>query len=104
MAPAITTYASVVSRETVRIALMIATFNELEVKLGDILNAYVQAPVTGMVWTTLGKEVGKYAGKTAVIVRAFHGLKSARAAFRSHLARCMEFLGYDSCELTPIQG
>ena len=40
------TYASIVSRETARIALMIATLNDLEVKLGDILNAYVQAPVT----------------------------------------------------------
>ena len=39
-------YTSVVSRETVRIALIIAAFNDLEVKLGNILNAYVQAPAT----------------------------------------------------------
>ena len=32
------TYASIVLRETVRIALMFATLNDLEVKLGDILN------------------------------------------------------------------
>ena len=47
------TYASVVSRETVRIALIIATLNDFEVKLGDILNVNVQAPVTescGPVW------------------------------------------------------
>ena len=35
-APATITYASIVSRETVRIALMIATLHELEVKLGKI--------------------------------------------------------------------
>ena len=35
------TYASVVSRKTVRIVLMIATLNDLEVKLGNILNAHV---------------------------------------------------------------
>ena len=46
------TYASVVSRETMRIALMIATLNDLEIKLDNILNAYVQAPVTEKVWTT----------------------------------------------------
>ena len=40
------TYASIVSRETVRIALMIATLNDLEVKSGNILNTYIQAPVT----------------------------------------------------------
>ena len=42
-APATITYASVMSRETMRIALMVATLNDLEVKLGDILHAYAQA-------------------------------------------------------------
>ena len=32
----------------------------------------------------------------ALIVRALYSLKLARAAFRSHLARCMESLGYQS--------
>ena len=82
----------------VRIALMITALNELEVKLGNILNAYVQAPVTKKVWTTLGPEFGKYARKTAVIVRALYDLKSVGAAFRSHLARCMESLSYQSCK------
>ena len=53
------TYASIVLRETVRIALMIATLNDHEVKLGDILNVYAQAPVTEKVWKTLGPEFGK---------------------------------------------
>ena len=100
-APATIMYASVVSRETVRMALMIAALNDLEVKSGNILNAYVQAPVTEKVWTTLGPEFGKDAGKTAVIVRALYGLKSAGAAFRSHLARCMESMGYQSCKADP---
>ena len=64
------TYASVVSRETVRIALMIAALNDLEVK-------------------------------SDVIFRALYGLKSAGAAFRSHLAMCMESLGHQSCKAAP---
>jgi hypothetical protein len=44
-APATITYASVVSRETVRLALTIAALNNLEVKVGDVLNAYITAPV-----------------------------------------------------------
>ena len=52
-------YTSIVSRETVRIALVIATLNDLEVKLGNILNTYVQAPVTEKVWTTLCPEFSK---------------------------------------------
>ena len=53
------TYASIVSRETVGIALMITALNDLEFKLVDILNTYVQAPVTEKVWTTLSPEFGK---------------------------------------------
>ena len=92
-APATITYASVVSSKTVRIALM--------VKLGDILNAYVQAPVTEKVWTILDPEIGKDAGKTEVIVRALYALKSTGATFKSHFARCIESLGYQSCKAKP---
>ena len=70
------TYASIVSRETVRIALMIAALNDLEAKFGNILNAYVQAPDTDKVRTTLGPKFGKEVGKTAMIMRASYGLKT----------------------------
>ena len=50
-------YAGIMSRETVRIPLMIATLNDLEVKPGNILNAYIQVPITEKVWTTLVKFV-----------------------------------------------
>ena len=85
--PATIRYASVMSRETVNIALMTTALNDLDVKSGNILNAYIQSPVTEKVQNTLGPEFSKDARKTAVIVRALHGLKSARAAFRSHLVR-----------------
>ena len=78
-------YASIKSRETVRKVLMIATLNYLKVKLGDILNAHVQASVIEKVLTTLGLEFSKDTEKTAYIVRALYGLKSAGAAFRSIL-------------------
>ena len=97
-APATITHANVLSRDTVRIALMIATLNDLEVKSDDILNAYIQAHVTKKIWTTLGPEFSKDARETALIVRALYDLKLAVAAFRSHLARCMESLGYESCK------
>ena len=80
---------------------MIAALNDLDIKSDDILNAYVQAPVTEKVWTTLSPEIGKDAWKTALIVRALYGLKSAGAAFRSHLARCMESMVYQSCKADP---
>ena len=36
--------------------------------------------------------------KAAVINRALYGLKLAGMTFQSHLARCMESLGYQSCK------
>jgi hypothetical protein len=66
-APATITYASVVSRETVRITLIMAAPNDLEVKVGDVLNAYITAPITEKVLTVLGPEFATDAGKTAVI-------------------------------------
>jgi hypothetical protein len=91
------TYASVVSRESLRVALSLAALNDLDVKMADIENAYPTAPITEKVWTVLGLEFVDEAGKRALIVRALYGLKSAGAAFRNHLAECMKHLGWNPC-------
>jgi hypothetical protein len=90
-------YASVVSRESVRIALKLAALKDLNVKMADIENAYPTAPITEKIWTLLGPEFGDDAGKWALIVRALYGLKSAGAAFRNHLAECVKHLGWEPC-------
>jgi hypothetical protein len=87
-------YASVVSRESVRIVLTLAALN---VRMADIENAYLTAPITEKIWTVLGPEFGDDAGKRALIVHALYGLKSAGAAFRNHLAVCMKHLGWEPC-------
>ncbi len=61
--------------------MTLVALNDLEVKVGDVLNAYITAPITERVWTVLGPEFGQDAGKSAMIVRALYGLKSAGAAF-----------------------
>ncbi len=45
-APGTITYASVVFCETVCIALLMATLNDLNVKVGDVINAYITALIT----------------------------------------------------------
>ena len=99
--PSTITYASVVSRESVRIALTMAAFHDLEVQAGDIQNAYLTAPCNEKVYTTCGPEFGANEGKKAIIVRALYGLASAGASFRNHLADCMRSLGYTSCVADP---
>ena len=99
--PAVNTYASVVSRETVRLALTIAALNDLEVKTSDVLGAFLTAPCQEKILTKLGPEWGNDAGKQAIIVRALYGLKSAGASFNRHLADCMGTIGYSRCKADP---
>jgi hypothetical protein len=38
----------------VRVALTLAALNDLDVKMADIENVYLTAPITEKVWTVLG--------------------------------------------------
>jgi hypothetical protein len=87
--PAVMTYSSVVSRESVRIALTLAALNDLEVKASNIMNAYLTSPCEEKIWTVLGPEFGDNAGQKAILVRALYRLKSAGVLFSQHLAYCM---------------
>ncbi len=78
----------------VRQFVYMAVLNALKVMAADIMNAYITAPKKEKIWTLLGPEFGKNKGCKAILVRALYGLKSACAAFRSHLADCMRQLGY----------
>ena len=99
--PKTLTYASVVSRTMVQIALMLAALNNLEVKTSDVQNAYLTAPCAKVIHTMLGAQFGEDEGRTAFIIRALYDLASAGASFRNHLADCMQHLGYMSCLVDP---
>ena len=93
-APSSITYSSVVSRDSVRIALLIAALNDLNVKACDIQNAYLTAPCREKICITAGPEFGSEAGKTMIVVRALYGLKSSGAAFRAFLADKLYDIGF----------
>ena len=95
------TYASMVSRESVRIALTLAALNDVEVKTLDIQSAYLTAPCSEKVHNTLGMEFGENRAKTAIIIRALYGLALSGASFRNHLTDCMHHIGYKSCLADP---
>lgn len=100
--PSTLTYSSVVSRDSVRIALMIAALNDLKVLACDIQNAYLTAPCREKVWTIAGPEFGpEDCGKKMLIVRALYGLKSSGAAFRSFLADTIYELGFIPSKADP---
>ena len=92
--PAALTYASVVSRDSVRITLTIAALNDLKVLACDIQNAYLTAKCREKIWTVAGPEFGSEQGKIFIIRMALYGLKSSGAAFRSLLAETLHDLQY----------
>ena len=95
------TWAGVVSRETVRLGLTYAALNNLKIMTSDIQNAYLTAPTSQKLWTTCGREFGNDYKKRAVVTRALYGNKAAGADFRNHLRECMDLMGYVSCLADP---
>ena len=97
----IITYSSVVSRDSVRIALTIAGLNDLKVLACDIQNAYLTADCREKIWTIAGPEFGSEAGAIFLVKKALYGLKSAGAAFRSLLADTLIDIGYKPTKADP---
>jgi len=89
------TYSSVVTRESIRIAFLIAALNELDILAADIRNAYLQAPAQEKVHTTAGPEFGpSRVGQTVIIVRAMYGLKSSGAAWHAQLSETLYSMNF----------
>ena len=100
-APSAVTYSTVVSRDSVRIILLIAALNDLDVQGADIQNAYLIAPNKEKLWMKAGPDFGDNQGKYYVVSRALYGLKSAGASFRSFLAKKLDKLNFKSCIADP---
>ena len=67
--PTSMTYSTVVSRESVRIAFLLAALNNLEILAGNIKNAYLNAPTSEKLYFVAEKEWKADEGKNIVIVR-----------------------------------
>ena len=61
-------YASVVLRESVRIALLITTLNNLDLLCTNVHNDYLNVPPREKTWFKAEPEFGQYKGRVVVIV------------------------------------
>ena len=95
------TYSSVVSRDSVRIALTIAALNELSVMACDIQNAYLTTECRERIWTRAGPEFGSESGPIMIVKKALYGLKCLGAAFRAHLAEKLHDIGFIPTRADP---
>ena len=79
--PSTLPYAIVVSRETVKIDLILAALNALPVKVADIHNAYITAHATENIWTVLGQVFGEDYERKAILVWALYGSRVQELLF-----------------------
>ena len=80
------TYASVVSRESVRIAFTLAALNGLDVLSADCEGAYLNAQPRERLYTKCGPQFGELKGRWAIIVRALYGAASSAASWRAAIS------------------
>lgn len=99
--PASVTYSSVVSRDSVRIAFLIAALNDLDVMACDVGNAYLNAPCREKIWFIAGPEFGSRQGMVVKVVRALYGLKSSGASWRYMFNSTILDMGFESTVADP---
>ena len=95
------TYSSVVSRDSIRIALTIAALNELSLMACDIQNAYLTAECRERIWTRAGPEFGSESGSIMIVKKALYGLKGSGTAFRAHLGEKLHDIGFIPTRADP---
>jgi Reverse transcriptase (RNA-dependent DNA polymerase) len=100
-APAAMTYSSVVSRDSVRLAFLLAALNGIDIMSCDLENAYLNAPCKEKIWFEGGTECGEDKGCVLVVIRAFYGLRSAGASWRTALAKVLADLEFKPTRADP---
>ena len=99
--PNVVTYSTMVSRDSIRIMLLIASLNNLDIQGADIKNAYLTALNKEKLWIRAGPEFGEMEGRYFIVSKALYGLKSAGASFRSFLAKNFDAMGFTSFVADP---
>ena len=88
--PSSVCYSSVISRESVRLAFLVAAFHDLDAFACDIGNAYLNASCKEQIWFKAGEECDSHLkGKVLKLVRALYGLKSSGALWRQLFKECI---------------
>ena len=91
--PILMTYASVMSRDSVSIFLMLTTLNGLGVHFTDIQNAYLNSNPKGKIFFYSVEDFIKDKGKLIIVIHAYYGLKGTRSTWVSVIIQLMMDLG-----------
>ena len=89
-APSSITYILVVPQYSVRICLLIAALNSLDIQSAYIKNSYLTAPCQEKIWTRSGNEFRQDEGRVFTIEMILYDLKSSGSAFRAFLTEWLD--------------
>jgi Reverse transcriptase (RNA-dependent DNA polymerase) len=95
------TYSSVVSLRSKRTAIAAAELNELDIMVGDVSSAYLEAYTQEKVCFIAGPEFGPLEGHNFVIVRVLYGLRTAGARWHDRYADVMRIMDFYPCKADP---
>ena len=84
-----------------RLALLIASLNNLNISCCDIGNAHLNADRHKKLWTVAGLESGSEKGNFMIIAKALYGLKPSGAAWRAKLAKITKTMEYVAAQADP---
>jgi hypothetical protein len=88
------TYSLTIKDILVRLLMIIATQNNLDMMVGDVGNAFPTAPCAEKIWTKAGPEFGNRAGLTIILKRALYGLKTTSRSFHEFFGDCLKSIGF----------
>jgi Reverse transcriptase (RNA-dependent DNA polymerase) len=95
------TYSSAVSLRSMRIAIAAAELNDLDIMVGDVSSAYLQAFTQEKVCFLAGPEFGPLEGHLLVIVCALYGLRTSGARWHDRYADVMRIMDFYPCKADP---
>jgi hypothetical protein len=87
-------YSGVVGMESIRMAFLIASINNLDICAADIGNAFLYGTTREKVYIIAGDEFGEAKGRPLIIEKGLYGLRTSSARFHEHLAAKLRIMGY----------
>jgi Reverse transcriptase (RNA-dependent DNA polymerase) len=88
------TYSGVVQLRSIRICILIAELNKLDIWVGDISSAYLEAHTKEKVCFTAGIEFGDKAGNLLVVDQALYGLRTSGARWHDRFAGTLTSMNF----------
>jgi hypothetical protein len=95
------TYSGVVQLRSIRLCILLAELNGLDIWVGDISSAYLEAFTKEKVCFTAGQEFGDLEGNLLVIDRALYGLRTSGARWHDRFAETLNNMEFFVCKADP---